>query len=315
MIQLPRGKIVREKVNPARINLPEAMEKLRAGTFSGYLRFDALQGAGIIIFEQGKLISAFFLTSDERERLIAYDAIARIFEVSILGDAILNIYRLTPELAMGVHALLHGQYVYRAQDLKLIDLRALLNRIKDQQLSGCLRVYADGRAALIFYDQGNALGFFHDGGSEIETTADLSRSVAKLPGARVDLLKTRCVDEMSLADLMASADLRPIWQRARKVLLEDRRKREEAAIRSLEDELEFRKQKTLSRLKIIAGNHIGRFGVSQVDKAFAHVGPEMKPDELSVFYAELQRLAKLVTGPSKIAAMLEEMKKTLNPDE
>ena len=37
---------------------------------------------------------------------------------------------------------------------------------------------------------------------------------------------------------MASADLGPIWKRARKLLLEERRKQEEAAIRSREMPLE-----------------------------------------------------------------------------
>ncbi len=312
MIYLPRGMAVRENVNPARINLPEAMDKLRTGSFSGYLRFDAPQGSAVVIFEQGKLASALYVNSDETERLIAYDAIARIFEISILGDALLNIYRLAPELAMGLHALLHGQYAYKGQDLKLIDIKALLSRIKEEQLTGCLRVYDADKAVLIFYDQGNALGFFHDGGSEIVTTADLARSVAKRPGARADLLRTENTDGLVLADLMASADLGPLWQRARKVLLQDRRKREEAAMRSLEENMELRKQRTLSQLKVIAGNYIGKFGVSQVDKAFTHVSAELKPDELALFYTELQRLAKLVAGPSKIAAMLDEMKNTLN---
>ena len=311
MIHLPRGIAVRENVNPARINLPEAMDKLRSGNFTGYLRFDASQGSGVIIFENGKLVSSLFVNADETERLIAYDAIARVFEISILGHATLNIYRLSSSLATALHALLHGQYIYKGQDLKLIDIRALLRRVKEEQLTGCLRVMAGDQTALIFYDQGHPLGFFHDGSSEIVTTADLSRSVAKLPGARVDLMKTGHLDGLILADLMASADLRPLWQRARKVLLEDRRQREEAAMRSLEEEMELRKQRILSQLKVIAGNHIGKFGVAQVEKAIAHVSLEMRPAEMEIFYREMQRLAKLVAGPSKIAAMLDEMKKAV----
>jgi len=168
MIYLPRGISVRQNVNPARINIPEAMEKLRVGSFTGYLRFDARQGNGIIIFERGKLVSALFVDAAEEQRLIAYDAISKIFEVAILGDAILNIYRLAPELAMSLHALLHGTYVYRGQDLKLIDLRGLLDKIKEEYFNGCLRVFAEDRTVLIFYAHGDALGFFHDGTADLE---------------------------------------------------------------------------------------------------------------------------------------------------
>lgn len=309
MIFLPRGVSVRQNVNPARINIPEAMEKLRVGTFTGYLRFDAPQGAGVIIFTRGKLVSALFVTSDGKDRLIAYDAISRIFEVAIIGDAILNIYRLVPELAMEVHALLHGKFIYKEQDLKLIDIRALLNRIRDERVTGCLRVYADMRTTLIFYDNGNALGFFHDGAAELQTTADLSQSVARLPGTKVDLLATASVADMVLADLMASADLGPIWQRIRKTLLHDRSQREEAAIRSQEENLEQRRLHILTSMKTIAGKHVGKFGVSQVEKAFSGIGPEMRKDEISGFYLAMERLAMLVAKPKKIALMIEEMQR------
>jgi len=309
MIYLPRGIPVREKINPARINLPEAMEKLRVGNFSGYLRFDSRQGAGVIIFEKGRLISALFVSSDESERLIAYDAIARIFDISIAGYAILNIFRFSAELAMAIHALLHGRYLYKGEDLAQIDIRELLDKIKQQQINGCLRVYTEEKVALIFYDHGNALGFFHEGGNEIDVDADLSRSVARLPGAKLDLLEMQSSDDIVLADLMGSADLGPIWQRARKVLLEDRRKHEEEMVRSLEEEQELRRQRILATFKTIAGGHIGKFGISQVEKAFSQVGPEVTQQDLAFFYNEMQRLAKLVASPKKITSMLEEMKR------
>lgn len=312
MIFLPRGNPVRQNVNPARINIPEAMEKLRSGTFSGYLRFDASQESGVIIFERGKLVSALFVGSNGGERLIAYDAIAKIFEVSILGNAILNIYRLAPELAMGLHALLHGQYIYKEQELKLINIQGLLDRIKEGQLNGCLRVYAEDRTTLIFYDHGSALGFFHDGASELQQTADLATSVARLSGAKVDLLETGHIDDIILADLMASADLGPIWQRIRKTLLHDRGQLEEEAIRSQEESLEKKREQVLISLKALAGNYIGKFGVTQVEKAFASVGPEMRNEEVVGFFVAMERLAKLVADPEKISRMIVEMKKQFN---
>ncbi len=307
MIFLPRGIPVRERVNPARINLPEAMDKLRAGTFTGYLRFDSAQGSGVVIFERGKLVSALFVDAEGATPLIAYDAIARIFEISILGHAALNIFRLSPQLALGIHALLHGRYLSRGQELKQLDISSLQQTISEKQLTACLRVYAQEQVALIFYDQGHALGFFHDRTAELSDTADLSRSVALLPGARLDLLEIANIDDLVLADLMASADLGPIWQRARKMLLDERRKREEEAIRSLEEQRLLRRQQILEQLQKVAAKHIGKIGTAQVDKAFSLVGPDLKSDEIRRFYGELQRLAKLVAGPKKIDAMLEEM--------
>ncbi|MCW8858250.1 MAG: hypothetical protein OQK50_09045 [Deltaproteobacteria bacterium] len=311
MIHLPRGNPVRQKVNPARINLPEAMEKLRVGTFTGYLCFDALQGAGVILFNAGKLISSVFVNQDDTERLIAYDAIAKIFEVSILGHAVLNIYRLSSDLVLGIHALLHGRYLQKGLDLSQFDVRAQLQQIKDEGLTVCLRVYAEDQTALIFYDQGFALGFSHDGLTELEPTADLATSVARFPGAKLDVLEIRSGDELVLADLMGSADLGPIWQRTRKLLLEGRHQQEEAAVRSQERQQEGQRQHALAIFKTIAANHLGKFGVTQVEKAFAVVGPQLNTENLEKFYAELQKLARLVAAQSKITIMIDEMKKQL----
>lgn len=312
MIFLPRGNPVRQKVNPARINLPEAMEKLRVGAFTGYLRFDALQGAGVILFEDGKLISSIFVDKDETERLIAYDAIAKIFEISIQGGAVLNIFRLSSDVVLGIHALLHGRYLQKGKDLSHLDVRALLDRIKEDGLTVCMRIYAEDQTALIFYDSGHALGFFHEGETELEPTADVSNSVAHSLGAKLDLLEIRSAGEIVLADLMGSADLGPIWQRTRKHLLEDRRKREESSVRSQEQNQERKRQHTLAIFKTIAGNHIGKFGVAQVEKAFATVSIDLNTAEMDKFYVDLQNLARLVARQSKISTMLEEMKRQFN---
>ncbi len=80
---LPRGITVKEKVNPGRVNLPEALEKLRNGRFTGYLRFDTPKGTGALIFHQGRLTEAAF--EGGQSLLLAFDAIARIFEQSLLG--------------------------------------------------------------------------------------------------------------------------------------------------------------------------------------------------------------------------------------
>ena len=73
-----------------------------------------------------------------------------------------------------ITALLHGDVLYQGQELKLLDIRTLHGKLKEDQINGCLRIYTADRIALIFYRGGNAVGFFHDGSTEIETTADTS---------------------------------------------------------------------------------------------------------------------------------------------
>ncbi len=308
MIRLPKGLPVRQNVNPARINLPEAMGKLRGGDFSGYLLFSSEQGDGVVLFQAGHLISAFFVTPDQKLRLIAYDAIARIFETSIRGFATLNIYRVSSDLVPYVHSLLHGRYLQQGKELQHFNVRSLLDYIKENGTTACLRVYSAERCSLIFFDEGYPLGFFHDKGNELESAADLKQSVALDSDSRIDILEVQSVDQLVLADLMASADLHPIWQRARQILLDEQNSKEREIVNQSQQQSQRHKQYVLNTLKTIAGTYLGTFGASQVEKAFSSIGGVVGLQEMEQFYAELQRLARLVASQSKISEMLNEMR-------
>lgn len=310
MILLPRGNPVREKVNPGKINLPEALGKLQKSGFTGYLRFDTVNGTGIVIFTTGKLISALF--DGDNENLIAYDAIARIFELSLDGKANLDIYKLSSDLAMSVHALLHGQVLYKGQELKLIDIKALLGKLKEDKLSGCLRIYTDEKIALIFYREGNPLGFFHDGSTDIETQPGESMSVAHLPGAKVDLLSTGGADEINLADLMGSADLGALWRKAQEVIVKKRQQLKEASNRDRQVHENDRRVRLQLMLRSTAEAHIGKIGTSLAEKEFEKYFPEGQAWDEARFNKMLENLnnaAKMVAGPSAIKKMLDDMRK------
>jgi len=310
MILLPRGNPVKENINPGKVNLADALGKMRQGKFTGYMRFDFPEGTGVFIYQEGRLISGLY--EDEREHLIAYDAIARTFHEALMGAGNLNIYRLSTELAYSIHTLLHGEMLHKGQDLRLIDIKSLLVSMREEKRSGCLRIYSKEHIALIFYRDGNPLGFFHDGSTDIETTADSSLSVAKEPGAKVDVLVTIGDSEKSLADLMETADVAGLWGNA---VAERRRRREDqenAASKTLEMREADRRQKALALFQQLAQTHLGRIGVSLVDKEFEKMklnGSQINDSVLDGFYNNLNKAAKLVAGPSKIDKMLEEMKR------
>ena len=310
MILLPRGNPVREKVNPGKINLPDALGKLQKSGFTGYLRFDTVSGTGVVIFTSGKLISALF--DGETENLIAYDAIARIFELSLDGKSNLDIYKLSSDLAMSIHALLHGKVLYKGQELKLIDIKALLGKLKEDKMSGCLRIYTDEKIALIFYRNGNPLGFFHDGSTDIETQPGESMSVAHLPGAKVDVLSSGGSDEIDLADLMGSAYLGALWRKAQEVIIKKRQSQKEASSRDRQVHENDRRVRLLLMLRSTAEAHIGKIGTSLAEKEFEKYFPEGQAWDDARFNKMLENLnnaAKMVAGPSAIKKMLDDMRK------
>jgi hypothetical protein len=310
MILLPRGNPVKEKIDPGKINLPEALRKLQSGTFTGYLRFETKTGTGVVIFEAGSLISALFEWARDGERLVNEAAFERIFEQSLAGGATLDIYRLSTELARSIHALLHGEVLYKGQDLKLIDIKALLAKLKQDQMSGCLRIYTREHVALIFYRDGNPLGFFHDGSTDIETTAGHSMSVAREPGAKIDVLLATNNGEGGAVNLLQTIDLLSVWQKIQDGVVRQRRTQVEEANRSKEVVEKDRQQKVLALLRGTAEKHIGKIGISLVEKEFDK-GVPLGADTLFGFYERLAKAAKLVAGPSAVKTMVEEMQKGL----
>ncbi len=308
MILLPRGNPVKEKVDPAKVNLPDALKKLKESGFSGYLRFDTPQGVGIVIFEQGKLISALF--EAQGEVLIAYDALARLFELALSGGCTLDIFRLSNELAMSIHALLHGDVLYRGQELKLIDIKALLGQFKTDRLSGCLRIYTAEHVALIFYRDGSPLGFFHDGSTEIETTPGTSMSVARLPGAKIDVLSSKNDDISVMADLMQSADIGKLWQKSQEQMQRLRQQVQEQESRTQGFAEQERRQRLVALLRSTAERHVGKIGASLVDKEFERsLAGGLSEAGFTLFFDNLGKAAKLVAGPTAVNAMLDEMKR------
>jgi hypothetical protein len=49
MVLLPHGNPVKENVNPGKVKLPDALDKLCQGKFMGCLRSDFTEGTGIFI--------------------------------------------------------------------------------------------------------------------------------------------------------------------------------------------------------------------------------------------------------------------------
>ncbi len=209
---LPRGKLIKDEFNPVRMNWLEAIHKLQAGRFSGYLGCWDLHGRGVVLFVGGQLVAVRFV--DEGEHLADQEAFSRIFARSLSGDTMLSIYRLSQLLALQLFGVVSGEMLFAAQQLQLLDIPHLLHTLKHDRFNGCLRVCAAEDVALIFFRQGSPIGFFHDGGTDLVQAAELSESVAWQPGASVDIIAGQSELAENLPDLMESLDLPGCWQQA-----------------------------------------------------------------------------------------------------
>jgi len=160
------------------------------------------------------MVSAL-LEENNGNRQTGFEAISSLVQLMVTsGSGTLNVYKLSKDLTLCIHALLQGEILYKAQELKLIDIKMLLEKIKSDQMNGCLRIYTDDRSAIIFYKDGNPLGFFHDGSHDIETSSTESQKIAGLPGAKIDLYSTHGIEEVMGIDLLEVVNIQVIWDTA-----------------------------------------------------------------------------------------------------
>lgn len=209
MIVVPRGKAVKEGIDPSRMDWREALKKLHEGHFTGYLNGVAECGRGLLLFVRGNLASIRYDAG--QDSLTGAKALERVLTDSVLGRSRLDIYRLDPILALALYNVMEGAPLYRGQHCELLDMPHLLGLLKRDHFSGGLCVNAGDKAALIFMETGRFIGFFHDGESALATDADLPASVAWQPDARIDVIRSAGMTEANLPDLLQTVDLGGLW--------------------------------------------------------------------------------------------------------
>ena len=314
MFLLPKGSPLFENLAVSKLKLPDVLLKLSNGSFTGYASFVFQSNTGILVFEAGKLVSVL-VEGQNGSRESGFQALSALAELMVsTGSGALNVYKLSKDLTMCIHALLEGETLYKAQDLKLIDINALLKKIKDDQMNGCLRIYTDEHSAMIFYKNGNPLGFFHDGASDIETSPAESQKIAGLPGAKIDLFSTKSAEELMGTNLLEVTNIQKIWDTCvalHKSAIEktniERQDRDKKAVSLQLAELE-------EKVKLIVSEYVGKVGRGIVDKELSDNGGNsclIDSDSVEKFMKGVERAAKLLVSGTNIKLMMEKLSSTI----
>ena len=314
MFLLPKGSPLFENLAVSKLKLPDILSKLSNGSFTGYASFVFQTNTSILVFEAGKLVSVLF-EGNNGVRESGFQALSSLAELMVAtGSGALNVYKLSKDLTMCIHALLEGETLCKAQDLKLIDINALLKKIKDDHMNGCLRIYTDEHSAMIFYKDGAPLGFFHDGASDIETSPAESQKIAALPGAKIDLFSTKSAHELMGTNLLEFANVQKIWETCvaqHKAVIDktnsERQERDKKILLQQLAELE-------EIVKSIVGEYVGRVGRGIVDKEIADNGGNsclIDAERTQKFMKGVERAAKLLVSGTNIKLMLERLSSTL----
>jgi hypothetical protein len=209
---LPKANPLYEQISADKVVIPDILEKLGKGHFTGYLSHTAAGFEAYCIFAKGKLICA--VSSEADRDKTGFEAITQMFDKIFSVGGEINVYRMTTDLAMCAHALVLGTKLFNGDEVRQVDIKSMLARIKSQDMNGVVHFYTADRYAMMFYSNGLPIGFYHDGSRAIETSPDESRKIAALPGARLEVRSTKPIEELMLYDLLQMVNLGKLWETA-----------------------------------------------------------------------------------------------------
>ena len=315
MFLLPKGNPLFENLAVTKLKLPDVLLKLSTGGFTGYSSFVFQTSTVILVFEAGKLASAL-LEDRNGKRQNGFEALSALAELMVSsGSGTMNVYKLSKDLTMCIHALLEGETLYKAQELKLIDINSLLGKVKNDRMNGCLRIYTEEHSAMIFYKEGNPLGFFHDGSGDIESSSSESQKIAGLPGAKIDLFATQSVEEIMGINLLEVANIQKIWDATvalhQSEIDRTNKERQERDIKAAT----LRLAELEEQVKSIVGEHVGKVGRGIVEKELSDNGGNsclIDDAGFAKFLSGVERAARLLISGTNIKLMMEKLNSAIS---
>lgn len=306
MFLLPKGNPLAENVPISKLQLPEALEKLKNGKLTGCAMFDFPSADCALVYDEGKLVNAIVHREDKEIKEQA--ALQALVELMLLASSgTFSVYALSKDITLAVMALTGGQATIDSQEIKLIDFKALLDRIKTEQMTATLKIYTPERAGLIFYRNGATVGFFHDASSAIETSAGEVQQIAGLPGARVDL-RVLAENDGFVLDLAGLVDIRSLWEASSGNIFATAPVSSTPAAEPAAVTTKITAADLETAIIDLASQYIGKLGRTLAEKELMNIGGASalsNPEKLQELLTAIEKGSKLLASANKIKEMKE----------
>jgi len=306
---LPKANPLYEHISSQKVVMPDVLEKLGKGGFTGYLSYSSANFESYSVFAKGKLICATS-TGSGRDKT-GFEAISALFDKVVTTGGEINVYRMTADLAMCAHALVAGTKLFKGNEVRQVDIKGTMARLKDQRLNGVVHFYANERFAMIFYMNGQPIGFYHDGAKSIESSPEESRKIAALPGARIDVCATKPLDELMHYDLLQMVNLGKLWEAA---VTRNSTPTEKGQNASLTEDIGHRDEKLdelVDDLMEVAMAYLSKEGRGVIKNRLQEAGGSsilFDGNKTGIFLGQVEKDAKAIDSQARIDEMIDLMK-------
>ena len=306
---LPKANPLYEHISAQKVIIPDVLEKLGKGGFTGYLSYSSATFESYCIFAKGKLICVIS-TEPGREKT-GFEAISALFDKIITTDGEINVYRMTSDLAMCAHALVLGTKLFNGNEVRQVDIKEMMTRLKNQGLNGVVHFYTSERYAMIFFMNGQPIGFYHDGAQAIETSPEESRKIAALPGARLDVCATKPLEDLMHYDLLLMVNLGKLWESA--IARNTVSRKNELKTNISEDTVpdDKRLSELVDDLMEVAMAYLSREGREVIIKRLQDAGGStilLDSEKTLIFLGQVEEDAKAIDSHARIDEMIDLMK-------
>lgn len=309
MYFLPKANPLYEHISAQKIIIPDVLEKLGKGGFTGYLSYSSANFESYCIFAKGKLICVIS-TEGGRDKA-GFEAISALFDKIVITGGEINVYRMTTDLAMCAHALVLGTKLFNGSEVRQVDIKGTMTRLKNQGLNGVVHFYTSERHAMIFYMNGQPIGFYHDGAKAIETSPEESRKIAALPGARLDVCTTKPLEELMHYDLLQMVNLGKLWEAAAARNTTSREKELKTSLTEDNDHCDAKLAELVDDLIEVAMAYLSREGREVIKKRLQETGGSsilFNSTKTGIFLGLVEKDAKAIDSHARIDEMIDLMK-------
>jgi hypothetical protein len=306
---LPKANPLYEKVAAGNLNIPGVLDKLGHGGFTGYVLHTAHEFEFCGIFAKGKLLCA--LSSSAGRDKSGFEAIGLLFDTVLAIGGEINVYRMTPDLAVCAHALTLGTRILNGEEVRQVDVKSALARLKSQGINGAVRFFTPERSALMFYKDGVPIGFHHDDSPTIESSPEESRKIAALPGARIEICATKSLEELIQYDLLQMVNLHKLWESAASRHAANRPKEKIIPTPSAAPFDEQKLSGLVDDIAEVASAYLSKAGRTLVEKRIKELGGAgllLDEAQRTAFLALVEADALAIDADARIDEMIDLMK-------
>jgi hypothetical protein len=173
MIIIPREEPVVQNINSYFLKIEPMVEHYQGEIGTGGIYFKSPVAEGVIFFDEENVLNSNYL--GRKERLTGSAALSKIIATSSVNNFNVSVYHIKPERVYFWANLAEAEPLYGNLSSEFTDLEALVKKLEDEKLTGCIdiQLHKDAGGGLLFFFNGEVIG-----GSSAGGEGHLDRTVA-----------------------------------------------------------------------------------------------------------------------------------------